>query len=219
MSTALATTSTGGGRPGADGSRPGADSRPGRDGRPGNGARTGQPARTQPRIGPRPEGVVRSDASARPRLLLPPVAEPPRQALPGDTARLPSVRSVLSPLTALAWPAAGPEVAEEPPLDDPTRLCGAVVLAAVEALTSARPLVQLARWVSPDVYEALARAARPSAAAGRRGVVLRSVRVCRIGPTVAEGTAVVHDGSRVRGAAVRFEVHRGSWRATVLQIG
>lgn len=211
MSTALATTATTGGRSGADG-------RPAADARQAKGARPGQPARTQPRIGPRPAGAARADATL-PRLLLPPVAEPPRQTLPADAARLPGVRSVLSPLTALAWPTAGPEVAEEPPLDDPTRLCGAVVLAAVEALTSARPLVQLARWVSPDVYEALARAARPSTAAGRRGVVLRSVRVCRIGPTVAEGTAVVHDGSRVRGAAVRFEVHRGSWRATVLQIG
>lgn len=213
MSTALATTPTGG-------SRPRSDSRPVPDGRPGSGTRPGQPARTQPRLSPRPEGAARADATAaRPRLLLPPVAEPPHRTVPGDAARLPGVRSVLSPLTALAWPAAGPEVAEDPPLDDPTRLCGAVVLAAVEALTSARPLVQLARWVSPDVYEALARAARPSAAAGRRGVVLRSVRMCRIGATVAEGTAVVHDGSRVRGAAVRFEVHRGSWRATVLQIG
>lgn len=187
--------------------------------RPAVGGRPGQTVGTQPRTRPRTEGSARADAPARPRLLLPPVAEPPRAALPGDAARLPGVRSVLSPLTSLAWPTAEPEVAEEQPLDDPTRLCGAVVLAAVEALTSARPLVQLARWVSPDVYEALARAARPSAAAGRRGVVLRGVRVCRIGPTVAEGTAVVHDGARVRGAAVRFEVHRGSWRATVLQIG
>lgn len=158
-------------------------------------------------------------ADARPRLLLPPAAEPPRHVLPGGVAASPGARSVLSPLTSLAWPCAGPDVAEEPPLDDPTRLCGAVVLAAVEALTSARPLVQLARWVSPAVYESLARAARPGAAGGRRGVVLRSVRICRVAPTVAEGTAVVHDGARVRGAAVRFEVHRGSWRATVLQIG
>lgn len=185
----------------------------GRDGRP------AQRAGTKPRRAPRPAGTARPAAAARPRLLLPPEAEPPRHALAGEAGRLPGVRSVLSPLTAFAWPTTGPEVAEEPPLDDPVRLCGAVVLAAVEALTSARPLVQLARWVSPDVYESLARAARPSAAAGRRGVVLRSVRICRVAPTVAEGTAVVHDGARVRGAAVRFEVHRGSWRATVLQIG
>jgi hypothetical protein len=48
---------------------------------------------------------------------------------------------------------------------------------------------------------------------------VRGIRVCRVSSTVAEGTAVVHDGVRVRAAAVRFEVHRGSWRATILQIG
>jgi hypothetical protein len=176
--------------------------------------------RTRPPVrGPRPAAPT---GAVHPRLLLPPVAEPPRTTVPGNLAQGAAVRSVLSPLTSAAWPLAGPVVpdpVEDAPLDDPTRLCGAVVMAAIEALTSARPLVQLARWVSPGVYEALARAARPGPAAGRRGVVLRGVRVCRIGPTVAEGSAVVHDGTRVRAAAVRFEVHRGSWRATVLQIG
>lgn len=164
--------------------------------------------------------VARGAGTAMPpRLLLPPVSEPHRSPLTADAGRVPAVRSVLSPLTAAAWPVPEPPAPQETPLEDPTRLCGAVVMAAIEALTSARPLVQLARWVSPDVYEALARAARPGAASGRRGCVLRRVRVCRISPTVAEGSAVVHDGARVRAAAVRFEAHRGSWRATVLQIG
>ena len=156
-----------------------------------------------------------------PRLLLPPRAEPVAQV---DTALLtagPEGRSVLGPVTAAAWAVAGRRAPTEalPDLPDPARLCGAVVVAAVEALRSTRPLTQLARWVSPAVYESLARAARPAPVDAPRGVVVRGVRVCRIGPTVAEGTAVVHDGARVRAAAVRFEVHRGSWRATVLQIG
>lgn len=183
--------------------------------------RTGGPARpTRPQNAPggtRP--LSGAPTTPTPRLLLPPVAEPARATLVGDGGRLPGARSVLSPLTGAAWPLAEPEAPRETPLEDPTRLCGAVVMAAIEALTSARPLVQLARWVSPEVYEALARAARPGPASGRRGVVLRSVRTCRISPTVAEGTAVVHDGTRVRAAAVRLEVHRGTWRATVLQIG
>lgn len=166
-----------------------------------------------------PRRPARTDGAAPPRLLLPPTVEPPHAALAAEPGRVPAVRSVLSPLTGDAWPLGEPEAPDEAPLDDPARLCGAVVMAAIEALTSSRPLVQLARWVSPDVYEALARAARPGPAVGRRGVVLRRVRVCRISPTVAEGSVVVHDGARVRAAAVRFEVHRGSWRATVLQIG
>lgn len=156
-----------------------------------------------------------------PRLLLPPRAEPagtrPMTALAG----LPQVRSVLAPVTEAAWSVVAPGRIAEPDADlpDPLRLCGAVVVAAVEALRSTRPLVQLARWVSPAVYESLARAARPAPAEAPRGVAVRGLRVCRIAPTIAEATAVVHDGTRVRAAAVRFEVHRGSWRATVLQIG
>jgi len=128
------------------------------------------------------------------------------------------VCSVLSPLTEIAWPVPDRAVGTtEAPLPDPVRLCGAVIVAAVEVLRSARPLTQLVRWVSPEVYESLARAVRPSATVGRATV--RGVRVCRVSPTVAEGTAVVHDGVRPRAAAARFEVHRGAWRATVLQIG
>ena len=35
----------------------------------------------------------------------------------------------------------------------------------------------------------------------------------------AEASVALHDGSRVRAAALRLEAHRGSWRVTVLQIG
>lgn len=172
------------------------------------------------RSAPSPARAVRPrPVPAAPRLLLPPVAEPPRTVPEAHVAALADTRSVLSALTGAGWPLGEPELHEEAPLEDPTRLCGAVVVAAVEALTSSRPLVQLARWVSPDVFESLSRAARPAPTTGRRAVTLRRVRVCRVSPTVAEGTAVVQDGPRVRAAAVRFEVHRGSWRVTVLQIG
>lgn len=150
----------------------------------------------------------------RPRLLLPPVADPspgrPAEAL-GPTV---AIRSVLSPVTSAGWPvaaAAEPEPAPRPV--DPAPLCGAVVLAAIEALSCVRPLAQLARWVTPEVYEALARAVGPAPAATRRRAVVRRVLVCPV------GTVVVHDGTRVRAAAVRVEERRGSWRATVLQIG
>lgn len=162
-----------------------------------------------------------SSTAAVPRLLLPPIAEPAAEAPPrGRTASAPVTRAVRSPVTAAAWgvpPRTTPQ--EDPVLPDPTRLCGAVVLAAVEALRSSRPLAQLARWVSPAVYEALSRAARPGESEGHRSAAIRGLRVCRVSPTVAEGSAVVHDGTRVRAAAVRFEVHRGAWRVTALQIG
>ena len=157
-----------------------------------------------------------------PRLLLPPSPDPaPSRSHDGSTTQPFQLRSVLSPLTESAWPVAiGSQPVTTPPLPDPTQLCGAVVLAAVEALRSTRPLVQLARWVSPGVYEALARSAQPAVGhEARRRAAVRGLRVCRISATVAEGSAVIQDGNRVRAAAVRLEVHRGSWRATALQIG
>jgi len=176
-------------------------------------ARPGAPAR------PGPAGRPVAAARPRPRLLLPPTPDPaPCPVVQGPTPALP-LRSVLSPVTAADWPVPARAAREpEPELRDPVPVCGAVVVAAIEALRGARPLAQLARWVSPEVYEALSRAIAPTPVTGRRAVVWR-VRVSRPQPTVAEGSVVVHDGTRVRAAAVRLEAHRGAWRATVLQIG
>ena len=187
-------------------------------------------------------------APARPRLLLPPVHEADRERARTATAvlMLPLVRSVQSPVTDRLWPVPAAVVDDNPaPLPDPTRLCGSLVLAAVEALAGTRPLVQLARWVTPQVMEALAAATAaaatgapasgarapgvpaPGGAAGggaARGgpggrATVRRTHLTRVSPSAAEASVVLHDGTRVRGAAVRLEVHRGRWRATVLQIG
>lgn len=158
-----------------------------------------------------------------PRLLLPPRPEPRGRPLTvvGQHAAARRTWSVLSPITDQHWPLSPASTADEAPeLPDPRQLCGAVVLAAVEALQSTRPLAQLARWVSPEVFESLAQAATPPVPSrGRARAVVRGLRVCRISPTVAEGSVVIHDGPRVRAAAVRLEAHRGSWRVTVLHIG
>lgn len=155
-----------------------------------------------------------------PRLLLPPVAEPVARTTARDAAALqaPMLRRVTSPVTETYWPVPAPTPATDV-APDPTRLCGSVVLAAVEALAGGRPVLQLARWVSPTVYESLARRCPPPGAAPTRRPTVRSTVLSRVAPTVAEASVVVHDGTRVRAAAVRMELHRGTWRATVLQIG
>ena len=113
---------------------------------------------------------------------------------------------------------------ENAALPDPTQLCCAMVQAAVEALRGARPLAQLARWVSPEIYEELAmrseltqRVQGRANSAHRAGI--RRIRLCRLGQNAAEATVVVNDGPRVRAVAVRLEGHRGQWRATALVIG
>ncbi|MDF2808211.1 MAG: hypothetical protein K0S43_3157 [Cellulosimicrobium sp.] len=109
------------------------------------------------------------------------------------------------------------------PLPDPTALCCAVVRAAVEVLRGERTVGQLARWVSPEIYETLARRARLVADGPRptttRPVAVRRARVLRIGDGVAEGTVIVEDGDRVRAAAARLEARRGTWRVVALEIG
>ena len=125
-------------------------------------------------------------------------------------------------------------------LPDPTAVVCRVAHAAVEALHGARPVQQLARLVSPSVYEQLstraavqfeidrangviplhaAARARSRKVIGRAPTRIINARVLRISPTAAEASVVLQDGHRVRAAALRVEEFRGRWRASVLQIG
>lgn len=116
--------------------------------------------------------------------------------------------------------------AEEPtrttPVEDPTQLCCAIVQAAVEALRGTRPLAQLVRWVTPEVYEGLSVRAtltvRVLGTATTRPTI-RRIRLCRLGEHAAEATVVVDDGDRVRAVAIRLDERRGAWRASALEIG
>lgn len=128
---------------------------------------------------------------------------------------------------------------------DPRQACCMVALAAVEVLAGRRPLAQLARWLTPDVYDALSRRAALTApgtrvldgAAGRRDVhrrdgvpdgpaadatrraSVRRVRVCRVDEHVVESSVVVAHGDRVRAVAVRLTRASGWWRASALVVG
>jgi hypothetical protein len=108
------------------------------------------------------------------------------------------------------------------PVEDPTQLCCAIVQAAVEALRGTRPLAQLVRWVTPEVYDGLSvRAALTVRVLGTTTTrpTIRRIRLCRLGDRAAEATVVVDDGERVRAVAIRLDERRGAWRATALEIG
>lgn len=107
---------------------------------------------------------------------------------------------------------------------DPAAFAGRLALATVEVLGGHRPAGQLARWLTPGVLDALqvragitqrVHGARPTS----RSPQLRRVRACAVDPHTLEACAVVDDGPVVRAVAVRLETHRGTWRATVLEIG
>lgn len=155
----------------------------------------------------------------RPRLLLPPVPRPSYRPDRSDAEVLHAhLQSVLQPPAERAWPimtGTGPDRALLP---DPTPLAGSIVLAAVEVLVGMRPMVQLTRWLSPAVHDALA-ARQPAPAPRRRRPTVRSVHVTRVSASAAEVCVIVHDGERVRAAAARMEAHRRQWRVTALQIG
>ncbi|MCB7137233.1 Rv3235 family protein [Cellulosimicrobium marinum] len=174
--------------------------------------------RSAPRATPRPEPRSTTVPAAAPARLLRCVGEPTPPVVDVRDGRASVPRHVAQ---------GRPVVPTAPlPLSDPTALCCAVVRAAIEVTRGERTVQQLARWVTPEIYDAIARRARleldtpggtPTAI---RPVTVRRARVMRIGAGAAEATVVVDDGSgRVRAAAARVEERRGTWRVVALEIG
>jgi len=122
---------------------------------------------------------------------------------------------------------------------DPRQTCCMVALAAVEVLTGTRPIAQLARWVTPGVYDALARRAALTAprtrvldpaaaqrdlrdadpAAWARRPSVRRVRACPVDEHTLEASVVVAHADRVRAVALRLTREAGRWRASALVVG
>lgn len=171
-----------------------------------------------------PNAIRTRTAPSPRRAAAPPPAEPQRSLrkvqLGGDDPHLAHAAELLSQLDERREPE------PQPGLPDPTALVCRVTRAAIEVLRGERPAAQLARWTSAQVYDQLvarerllssARAGRPRPAAQRVGV--RRVRLVRLGTSAAEATVVLHDGDRVRAAAVRLEGRRGTWKVTCLELG
>lgn len=103
------------------------------------------------------------------------------------------------------------------------RWAGQFIQAALEVAAGARPGGQLARWATEEVCTALVRrgvlsAARSHTARVPRRTVVSSRASCPR-PGVAEASAVITDGRRMRAVALRMESRQGRWRVTALQIG
>lgn len=104
--------------------------------------------------------------------------------------------------------------------------------AVVETVSGERPVSQLVRWTSPEVYRDVERRSRIVSTAGGSSSRLarprmrpqvrpqvRSVHVCRPAPEAAEVSIHVRHGARSRAVAMRLERHGGRWLCTVLQFG
>ncbi|HEY6794404.1 MAG TPA: Rv3235 family protein [Kineosporiaceae bacterium] len=97
------------------------------------------------------------------------------------------------------------------------------VQAALEVISGRRPVVQLVRWTTEEVYATLSRRAALAQRFDRStscapSAVVRSVHLCQPADGVVEASAVVIDRGRVRAVALRLDALAGRWQVSVLEI-
>ncbi|MFM1986111.1 MAG: hypothetical protein RIS18_328 [Actinomycetota bacterium] len=89
-----------------------------------------------------------------------------------------------------------------------------------EVLIGERPVFQLMRWVSFDVYQEIDRQikTRKELHAKRSRPFVRSLRIENTSDKIIEATAVIQKGSRGRGMGLRLEAENDRWRCTQLLV-
>jgi hypothetical protein len=110
-------------------------------------------------------------------------------------------------------------------LPDPRAWAARFVQAALEVTTGGRPVLQLLRWATTEVYDDLRHRA-VAASHGDVGIrrhrapwIVRSLHVSEPLDGVVEACAVVERGARLRALALRLEGLDGRWVCTVLDWG
>lgn len=106
---------------------------------------------------------------------------------------------------------------------DPAEWTRRLLVGVIETAAGRRPLQQLAALVSRSVAYGLAADFDRAARSGRRHWIgaagMRSVRATEPADGVAEVSATLRCGTRVRAAAVRLEIRHGRWCCTRLVLG
>lgn len=165
-------------------------------------------------------------APARPRAATP----APNKAIPAtpasstyDRIALHAVSNSKSLTAAFFEEEAPPLIPAKKPRPNARKFAAQITIQAIEILQGKRPLRQLQTWLNPQVYQALARRAslgmRIFGKAERCPLPrLRRVRACYPRPGVAEVCVIVHDGIKMRAAALRLEARRENWQVTALEI-
>ncbi len=147
--------------------------------------------------------------------------------LPAVPAPPPGLRLVAAPEPAEALSLQdetefGPQPTSRSALPDPRPWAGRFLQALLEVLAGDRPLGQLVRWTSHDVFGQVAAmtadVSRPRPGATAREVV-RSVHVDEPDDGVAEVAALVRSGVRARAVALRMEGLDGRWQCTAVELG
>ncbi|WP_425860631.1 Rv3235 family protein [Arthrobacter sp. TWP1-1] len=113
-----------------------------------------------------------------------------------------------------------------------------IAQAALEVLSGVRSVQQLSRWLDTMCMSALTTRARLHADACRAEArrhshepgggnvrtlhhqpVVHSVHCSAVAPGIFESSVVIADKTRFRAIALRFELTKGLWKVTALQIG
>lgn len=159
-----------------------------------------------------------------------PAAPTPNKASPAtltsstyDRIALHAVSNSKSLTAAFFEEEAPPLIPAKKPRPNARKFAAQITIQAIEILQGKRPLRQLQTWLNPQVYQALARRAslgmRIFGKAERCPLPrLRRVRACYPRPGIAEVCVIVHDGIKMRAAALRLEARRENWQVTALEI-
>jgi len=154
-----------------------------------------------------------------------PRRDPPFDDELADAAALPSRHDRrlpfdVQPAQPAVWVPRPPRPRSTP---DPGPWARRLLIGMIETADGRRPLHQLAALLSPSVCRGLAADFDRCTSAGTPHwlyrAAVRSVRVTEPTAGVAEVSATVETGRRVRAVAIRLEVHRERWRCTRLQLG
>ncbi len=119
----------------------------------------------------------------------------------------------------------GPRQTPRASLPEPKPWAGRLVQAIVEVTSGVRPVSQLVRWTTTDVYATVQRRiahtelSQRTPGGRRAGAIVRSIHVDEPADGVAEVCAVVQHGARCRAIALRLEGFDGRWQCTALQVG
>lgn len=116
----------------------------------------------------------------------------------------------------------GPQATGAQLLPEPRSWVQRLAGALLECMTGVRSTSQIARWVSPLVYERINARAVIAKRRGARPMhrsLVRKVHVCTPDDGVVEASVVVQHDGRVRAMALRLVGVDGRWMITAMELG
>jgi len=105
-------------------------------------------------------------------------------------------------------------------LPEPKAWTKQLVTGFAEVLIGERPLFQLMRWVSFEVYLEIDRNIKQRDSKNKQRIrpLIRSVHIDQTSENVVEAIAVIQKGNRGRGMGIRLEAEVDRWRCTELLV-